>query len=111
MNEIRITQRAEDWIACFADTPGDWEAGASPEEALGKLVISHAARFGAVLGYASRLTERAACVPRVPKRIPVHVIHTETDPEEAAGWFAFTERLRGTGQEKEESHADRPDTL
>lgn len=49
MNGITVTQRSDDFHACLAGQPGKWECGRTEAEAIGKLVISHAAELGVPL--------------------------------------------------------------
>lgn len=40
--KITIEQRSDDYIAYFTSTKGRWEAGKSPVEAVGKLILNQA---------------------------------------------------------------------
>ena len=44
--QIAIAALGKGFQARFVDNPGKWEFGRSPEEALGKLVLSHSTNLG-----------------------------------------------------------------
>jgi hypothetical protein len=46
VKKIAVTQRPDDFHACFEDDTTKWECGRSAFEAIGKLVSHHAAEFG-----------------------------------------------------------------
>ncbi|HTL39277.1 MAG TPA: hypothetical protein VL306_00480 [Methylomirabilota bacterium] len=44
--KIVVTKRSDDWHACLANQKGKWEAGRTSDEAIGKLIVSHATGLG-----------------------------------------------------------------